>query len=84
MNEQKKQIEAVIDRHPIVTIGILTAGTQIGSSLINRMAKHPLVLFAMGTTAGIYIYKNRKEILNEAHHLTNQGKQLFSKVPESD
>jgi len=84
MQEQEENSEISIDRHPLITIGILTAGTQIGSKLIQKMAKHPAALFAMGVTAGVYTYKNRKEILNEAQHLTNEGKKLLSKTPEPE
>ena len=70
--------EPVIDRHPLITLGVLTAGTQLGSMVIQKMAKRPMILFAMGITVGIYSYKNRKQILAEADHLTKQGKQLLS------
>ena len=81
---EEKQPEKSIDRHPLITLGVLTAGTQIGAALILRMGKHPLILFGMGVTAGIYTYKNRKEILQEAHHLTNQGKKLISRKSASE
>jgi hypothetical protein len=76
---QEEQLTPDKDSHPLVTLGLLTAGTQVGSSIIQRMAKHPFLLFAMGTGAGIYAYKNRKEILSEAEHLATQGKKLLSK-----
>lgn len=84
MQEQEENSELSIDRHPLVTIGLLTVGTQLGSKLIQNMAKHPVALFAMGVTAGIYTYKNRKEILNEAQHLGNQGKNLLSQSSETE
>jgi zinc transporter ZupT len=67
------------DRHPIITLGLLTAGTQMGSALIQRMGRHPVILFAMGATAGVYTYKNRKEILAEAQQLKKQTKALISR-----
>jgi len=76
--------EKTIDRHPLITLGILTAGTQLTAALILRMSKHPLILFGMGVTAGVYTYKNHKEILQEAHHLTRQGKKLISKKSASE
>lgn len=84
MQEQEENSEISIDRHPLVTIGLLTAGTQLGSKLIQNMAKHPVALFAMGVTAGVYTYKNRKEILNEVQHLGNQGKNLLSQSSEDE
>ena len=79
MQELDEQSTQDKDHHPLVTIGLLTAGTQVGSAVIQRVAKYPFLLFAMGTVTGIYAYKNRKEILSEANHLTEQGKNLFSK-----
>ena len=76
--------EKTIDRHPLVTLGILTAGTQITAAVILRMSKHPLILFGMGVTAGVYSYKNRKEILRETQHLTSRGKKLITKKSASE
>ncbi len=75
--EQEKDSE-LIDRHPLITLGVLTAGTQLGSTVIQKMAKHPLVLFTMGVSVGVYSYKNRKEILAEAQQLKEHGKNLIS------
>jgi zinc transporter ZupT len=80
----QEQAEKTIDRHPLITLGVLTAGTQIGAMLIQRLGRHPLILFGMGATAGIYTYKNRKEILQEAQHLTKQGKKLISRKSASE
>ena len=84
MQEPEEQPEQTIDRHPLITLGVLTAGTQLTAALILRLSKHPLILFGMGVTAGIYTYKNRKEILQEAQHLTKQGKKLISRKSESE
>ena len=84
MNEQEKQAEVTKDRHPLITLGLLTAGTQIGSALIQRMGRHPIILFGMGVTVGIYASKNRREILQEAHHFTDQSKKLLSKKSVSE
>ena len=62
MNEQEKQAEVTKNRHPLVPLGLLTAGTQIGSALILRMGRHPVILFGMGLTVGVYASKNRKAI----------------------
>jgi len=77
MSEQ--ELKKSKDRHPIITIGILTAGTQLGSTLIQKMGRHPILLFAMGSVAGAMVYKNRKEILAEAEHLKQKSTNLFSK-----
>ena len=83
MQDQKENLDIDIDRHPLITIGILTLGTQIGSAIIQKLAKHPAVLFSMGISVGVYSYKNRKEILNEAQHLANQGTEIFSKSSDT-
>ncbi len=80
----KELSEPVIDRHPLITLGLLTAGTQLGSTVIQKMAKRPMILFVMGITVGIYSFKNRKQILAEAEHLTEQGKRLLSKEAKVD
>jgi len=79
MQKQEEKSEQTKDRHPLITIGILTAGTQMGSALIQRMGRHPVLLFTMGVGAGIYTYKNRKAILDEARHLKDQSQSLLSK-----
>ncbi|MCK5888822.1 MAG: hypothetical protein KAG19_02650 [Methylococcales bacterium] len=83
MQEDERSNE-VIDRHPLVTLGALTVGTQIGSALINKMAKHPVALFAMGLGVGIYSYKNRKILLNEVAELGRQGKKVLSISSEGE
>ncbi len=81
---QEENTEETKERHPLITIGILTVGTQLGTALIQRMGRHPALLFAMGIGAGVYSYKNRKEILDEARHLKDQSKNLLAKKSESD
>jgi len=84
MQEQEKKAEENKDRHPLITLGVLTAGTQLGSALIQKMGKHPVLLFAMGSAVGVYSYKNRKEILAEAEHLGNRSKALLSRKADSE
>jgi zinc transporter ZupT len=84
MQEPEKQPEQTIDRHPLITLGVLTAGTQLTAALILRLSKHPLILFGMGVTAGVYTYKNRKEILQEALHITKQSKKLITRKSKSE
>lgn len=82
MEEQSKEHK---DRHPIVTLGLLTAGTQLGSALIQRLGRHPALLFAMGAATGVYAYKNRKEIIEEATTLKKRSQELLSiKLETSD
>lgn len=78
MEQQEDNSIEEHDRHPLITLGLITVGTQMGTTLIQRMSRHPVILFGIGVTAGIYSYKNRKEILQEARQLSNQGKKLLS------
>ncbi len=84
MTEKEQQLKESKDLHPLVTIGLLTAGTQIGSAVIQRMGRHPFLLFAMGAAAGGYVYKNRKEIIEEAQHLAKQSKKILSIQTDSE
>jgi len=85
MTEQEQdQSTETKDRHPLITLGLLTAGTQIGSTLIQRMGRHPALLFAMGIGAGVYSYKNRKQILAEVQQLGEQGKRLIPGSSDTD
>lgn len=77
MSEQEP-LREIEENHPLITLGLLTIGTQVGSALVQRMAKRPVVLFAMGIAVGVYSYKHRKEILRETHYLSQQGKALLS------
>ena len=83
MQEHENQAIENKERHPIVTLGLLTAGTQIGSALIQRLGRHPVLLFAMGATAGVYAYKNRKDIIEEAVALKKRSQELLSINPET-
>lgn len=82
MSKQKNKKNK--DRHPLITVGILTAGTQLGSALIQKMGRQPILLFAMGAITGAYAYKNRKEILAEANHLKQKASTLLSTPPASE
>ena len=82
MQEQKSKPPK--DRHPLITIGIVTAGTQMGSALIQRMGRRPVLLFTMGVGAEIYTYKNRKVTLDETRHLKDQSISLLSTKTKSE
>ncbi len=84
MAKQQDKSTKTGDLHPIATLGALTIGSQVGSALIQRMGRHPFLLFTMGATAGVYLYKNRKDIIAEVDNLTEQGKALLSKKTDSE
>lgn len=84
MNDNQQPEEKKIDRPPLMTIAVITAGSQVGSAIIQRLARHPLALFGMGMAVGVYSYKNRKEIIREVQHLGEQGKKVFEKKEETE
>jgi hypothetical protein len=85
MNHPKKidavnQKELMKKTDAIIKIGAITIGTQLGTSVIHKLAKHPVFLFGLGMVAGIYINKNRKQILASAQYLAQQGKEFIIKA----
>lgn len=43
-----------------------TAG--IGTKLLHTAAKHPVLVFGIGILAGVYLYKNRQQIIESEEH----------------
>ena len=43
MNQHKKHSEVTKDRHPPITLGLLTTSIQIGFALIQRMDRHSVI-----------------------------------------
>lgn len=62
----------------LLKIGVLTIGTQLGTELIHKMAKYPVVLFSLGFATGVYAHLNRKKIITAANQLAQQSKNLLS------
>lgn len=67
------------DMHPLLKLGVLTVGSKIGAEIIIRLAKHPLLLLAMGVGSGIYINKHRKDIIDAAQQLKEQSIAIVKK-----
>ena len=51
--------------------GIIAAGIHSGKTLLTTASKHPLVLFGLGLAVGVYIHKNRSQILSKADQTTD-------------
>jgi hypothetical protein len=62
----------------LLKIGVITVGTQIGTELIHKMAKHPVALFSLGFATGVYAHLNRKKIIEAANQLKQQSRNLLS------
>lgn len=78
--EETGNIKLDKDTHPLIKLGILSVGTKVGAEIILKLAKHPLLLLAMGVGAGIYMNKNRKEIIEAAQQLKDQGLDIVKKI----
>lgn len=78
--EESGSIKSERDIHPLIKLGILSVGTKVGAEIILKLAKHPLLLLAMGVGAGIYMNKNRKEIIEAAQQLKDQGLEIVKKI----
>ncbi|GAB4256545.1 MAG: hypothetical protein Kow0065_05360 [Methylomicrobium sp.] len=84
MNDQdsiEKDASTTPDKemHPLLKLGVLTVGTKIGTEILLKLAKHPVLLLAMGVGTGIYINKHRKEIIDAAQELKEQGIAIVKK-----
>jgi hypothetical protein len=85
MNHPKKidavnQKELMKKTDAIIKIGAITVGTQLGTTVIHKLAKHPVFLFGLGMVAGIYINRHRKQILASTYYLAQQGKEFIIKA----
>lgn len=58
----------------LVKVGIITVGTQMGTALIHKMARSPVLLFGLGIAAGIYAQIYRQKRINSTQQLKNQDK----------
>ncbi len=65
--------------------GTLVAASShnTGKGIIHKLARHPLVMFGLGLTAGYLIHKYRKEIIASATHLGEQGKDFVLQQREN-
>ena len=50
--------------------GLIATGVHTGKVLLTKASKHPLLLFGIGLAIGIYIHKNRSEILSNESQST--------------
>ena len=71
-------------KEALINLGLITVGTQVTTAVIHRLVKHPALLFGIGIVAGLYIQKNRKQIILAGGQLINQGKKLIHQGPEPE
>lgn len=54
-----------------------TATVATGGKLMNKVAKHPVLVFGLGMVAGYFVYKYRKEIISSATKTIDAGKDFI-------
>ena len=64
----------------LIKFSIVSTGTYLSTQLFLRLVKNPLILFGTGLMAGMYIHKNREQILETLVEAKRQSSQLLSKT----
>jgi hypothetical protein len=66
---------------------IATAGavavTATKEGFMSTLSRHPVIVFGLGVVAGYYIHKYRKEIIDNATRLGEQGKDFVLQQKEN-
>ena len=57
----------------------VSIGTYLSTRLLLHLVKNPLILFGTGLVAGIYIHKNREQILETLVEAKQQTTQLLGR-----
>jgi hypothetical protein len=68
---------------PQLATGALIAASAPARGLIGRVFANPLVMFALGATAGYLAYKYRKEIVDAAMRASEMGKDYVMSTRET-
>jgi len=67
----------------LATGAVMAASGAAGRSALGRLFTHPLVMFALGATAGYFAYKYRKEIVDAAMRASEMGKDYVMNTRET-
>ena len=51
---------------------LLSGGVHFGKKIMSIAAKHPFLIFGLGTLAGIYIYKKRNATIEGSEQMQEQ------------
>lgn len=62
---------------------MLVASSPAGRGALGRLITHPLVMFALGATAGYFVYKYRNEIVDAAMRASEMGKDYMMNTRET-
>jgi hypothetical protein len=60
-----------------------SATVHSGRRLMSNIAKHPVLVFGLGLTAGYLIYKYRKEIISSTTKVVDAGKDFVLQQKET-
>lgn len=63
----------------LIKFSLASTGTYLSTRLFLHLVKNPLILFGTGLLAGIYIHKNREQILDTLIEAKQQTAQLLGK-----
>lgn len=61
----------------LLKFGLVSTGTYLSTQLFLRLVKNPVILFGTGLVAGIYINKNRKQIIATLAETKQSGLELL-------
>ena len=67
----------------IAASAITAAGAHTGRGIMKSLTRHPLILLAIGVTAGYYAHKYRKEIIGYATKVSGMGKDFVLQQKEN-
>ena len=67
----------------IVKGSMASATVHSGSKLMNKVAKHPVLVFGLGVITGYLVYKYRKEIISSTTKVVDAGKDFVLQQKEN-
>jgi hypothetical protein len=67
----------------LATGAMIVASRSAGRGALGRLLTHPLIMFALGATAGYFAYKYRQEIIDAAMRASEMGKDYVMNTRET-
>ena len=62
---------------------VASAAVNTGGKLMNKISKHPVLIFGLGVVAGYLIYKYRKEIISSTTKVVDAGRDFVLNQKEN-
>lgn len=63
----------------LLKLTIVSTGSYLATKLFFRLVSNPLMLFGTGVVSGVYLHKNRKQIIETLSEAKQQAQQLLGK-----